>query len=136
MSTINKNDILYLHSGETCRVISLPGKFMSNGCYEVNKITQTLDGKYLDSKVKFWVKPNEISYTLTTDNQLNPITNYFETVYGENNEIYIIPKNLKDVELVVDEKGFKTIKLIYEDELECSVNILIGENTIKNIKND
>lgn len=150
MNTINKGDIIRLHSGETCKVIGLPGTFMSNGSYEVIDVNSTMDGKYLESKkgsrvdengvetkysLKRWVKPQDIAYSLTTTDQSDPITNYFETIYGEDGEIHIIPKDLKSIELVKDENGFQTIKLIYDDHLHNVVNILIGEYTI-NQKNE
>lgn len=130
MNTIKKGDIVRLHSGETCKIIGLPGTFMSNGSYEVIDVESTLDGKFLDKKKKFWVKPQDIAYSLTTTDHSDPITNYFETIYGDDGEIHIIPKNLKSVELVKDENGFQTIKLIYDEHLHNTVNLLIGEHLI------
>lgn len=130
MNSIKKGDILRLHSGETCKVIGLPGTFMSNGSYEVIDVEGTLDGKFIDKKKKFWVKPNDIAYSLTTTDHSDPITNYFETIYGDDGEIHIVPKNLKSVELVKDGNGFQTIKLIYDDHLHNTVNLLIGEHLI------
>lgn len=146
MNTIKKGDIVRLHTGETCKVTGLPGTYMSNGSYEVIDVESTTDGRYLDLKnglrhdkgteikysVKKWVKPHDIAYSLTTTDHSDPITNYFETVYGEDGEIHIIPKDLKSVELITGENGFKTIRLHYEDHLHHTVNILIGENEIKN----
>ena len=60
--------------------------------------------------------------------------NYFETFYDDEGEIHIIPKDLKSVELFEDKNGFKTIKLHYEGHLHNVINILIGENEIKNLK--
>jgi hypothetical protein len=149
MNTIKKGDIIRLHNGETCRVVGLPGTFMSNGSYEVIDVESTTEGKFLDIKkgsrheggveikyaVKKWVKPKDIAYSLTTTDHSDPITNYFETVYGEEGEIHIIPKDLESVELITDENGFKTVRLKYEGHLHNTVNILIGENEIKVIKN-
>lgn len=151
MNSINRGDIVRLNSGETCKVTGLPGSFMSNGSYEVVEVESSGSGKYvektkktwsrtlagdklIDVTEKKWVKPEDIAYSLTTTDHTDPITNYFETVYGEEGEIYIIPKDLKSVELVTDENGFKTIRLHYEDHLHNTVNILIGENEIKNEK--
>jgi len=83
---------------------------------------------------KFWVKPNRIAYNLTVTDHTDTIINYFETIYGEDGDIHIIPKNLSSVELVEDENGFKTIRLHYDGHLHSTVNILIGENNIKNEK--
>lgn len=132
MNTIKKGDIVRLHSGETCKVIGLPGTFMSNGSYEVINVESTLEGKFLEDKKKQkrWVKPQDIVYSLTTTDHSDPITNYFETIYGEDGEIHIIPKDLKSVELIKDENGFQTIKLIYEEHLHNTVNLLIGEHLI------
>jgi len=130
MNTIKKGDIIRLNSGGTCRVIGLPGTFMSNGSYEVVDVETTLEGKFIDKKKKFWVKPQDIAYSLTTTDHSDPITNYFETIYGEDGEIHIIPKDLKSVELVKDENGFQTIKLIYDEHLHSTVNLLIGEHLI------
>ena len=147
MNSIKKGDIVRLNSGETCRVVGLPGTFMSNGSYEVVDVESTMDGKYLDTKkgshidkngvetkypIKRWIKPQDIIYCLTTTNQNDPITNYFETIYGEEGEIHIIPKDLQDIELIKDENGFQTIKLIYDNNV---INLLIGEYLI-NQKNE
>lgn len=133
MNTIKKGDIIRLHSGETCKVVGLPGTFMSNGSYEVTNVNATMDGRFLDDKkkVKRWIKPSDIAYSLTTTDHTDPITNYFETIYGEDGEIHIIPKNLTSVEITKDEKGFQIVKLIYEDHLHNVVNLLIGEQEIK-----
>lgn len=150
MNTIKKGDIIRLHSGETCKVVGLPGTFMSNGSYEVVDVEPTTDGKYLESKkgsrvdkgaeikyaIKRWVKPKDIAYSLTTTDHSDPITNYFETVYGEEGEIYIIPKGLESVEIVTDENGFKTIRLKYDDHIHNVVNLLIGEQEIKVTNNE
>ncbi len=132
MNTIKKGDIVRLLSGETCKVIGLPGTFMSNGSYEVIDVESTLEGKFLDKKKKKkrWVKPQDIAYSLTTTDHSDPITNYFETIYGNDGEIHIIPKDLKSVELIKDENGFQTIKLIYDEHLHSTVNLLIGEHLI------
>ena len=34
-NSIKKADIIRLLSGETCKVLNLPGSFLSNGSYEV-----------------------------------------------------------------------------------------------------
>lgn len=127
-----KNDIVRLLTGETCRILNLPGTFMSNGSYEVVEVQSTMEGKFLDiedvnkKKKRMWVKPKQIAYSISQGNG-NTLSDYFEIVHDD--EIQIIPKELIDVELV-EENGFKTIKLIYENK---TVNILIGEfNPIKN----
>lgn len=127
-----KNDIVRLLTGETCRILNLPGTFMSNGSYEVVEVQSTMEGKFLDvedvnkKKKRMWVKPKQIAYSISQGNG-NTLSDYFEIVHDD--EIQIIPKELMDVELV-EENGFKTIKLIYENK---TVNILIGEfNPIKN----
>jgi hypothetical protein len=132
MSKINKGDIVRLTSGQTCRVVGLPGTFMSNGSYEVKDVDMSTNGKFIDEKHKpsRWVKPNDIAYSLTTTDHSDPITNYFETIYGDDGEIHIVPKNLSSVELVKDENGFQTIKLIYDYHLHNVVNLLIGEHII------
>lgn len=132
MMNFTKNDIVRLMTGETCRILNLPGTFMSNGSYEVVEVQSTMEGKFLDvedvnkKKKRMWVKPKQIAYSVSQGNG-NTLSDYFEIVHDD--EIQIIPKELIDVELV-EENGFKTIKLIYENK---TVNILIGEfNPIKN----
>jgi len=130
MMNFIKNDIVRLITGETCRVLNIPGTFMSNGAYEVVEVKQTPEGSYKDTKNKKWVKPKQIAYGLNQDDGTNNIVDYFEIVQDE--EIQMIPKNLTDVELV-EENGFKTMKLIYEKKI---INILIGDfNPIKNKEN-
>jgi len=131
MNKFKKGDILRLDSGEICKVINIPGTFMSNGSYEVLIVEAKLDGQFIDTKEKQWVKPSSIAYSVTTSDHNDPITNYFETFYDGNGEIQIIPKGLTSVELV-EENGFKTIRLMYENHIHGAINILIGENEIKN----
>ena len=50
MNTIKKGDIIRLNSGETCKVVGLPGTFMSSGSYEVIDVESTTEGKHLEIK--------------------------------------------------------------------------------------
>lgn len=134
-NSIKKADIIRLLSGETCKVLNLPGSFLSNGSYEVIEVDTLSDGKFVEIKnKKRWVKPTDIAYSLTSTDHSDPTMNYFETFYDDEGEIHIIPKDVKSVELFEDKNGFKTIKLHYEGHLHNVINILIGENEIKNLK--
>jgi len=146
MRSIKTGDIIRLLDGETCLIIGMPTTYLSNGAYEAIEVEVTADGKYRNKKIqkiekgipilidkKKWVKPNEIAYdTKQTNNNEN--LDYYVEIIHDDQEIQIIPKDLKGVQLVTDENGFKTIKLIYEGD--SVINILIGENEITNINNN
>ena len=146
MPSIKTGDIIRLLDGETCLVIGMPTTYLSNGSYEVIELAVSEDGKYQNKKLqkiqkgiltlidkKRWVKPSEIAYDTAQTNH-NENLDYYVEIIHDNQEIQIIPKDLKGVQLVTDENGFKTIKLIYDGD--SVINILIGENEITNINNN
>lgn len=148
LNSIKTGDIIRLLDGETCLVIGMPTTYLSNGSYEVIELIVSEDGKYQNKKIqkiqkgiltlidkKRWVKPNEIAYDTNQTNN-NENLDYYVEIIHDGQEIQIIPKDLKGVQLVTDESGFKTIKLIYGGETQNVVNILIGENEITNINNN
>ena len=132
---INKfktGEIVRLVSGQTAKILNVPGTFMSNGSYEITIVESTSSGKFIPVKNgRIWLKPDEIAYSITQTDNHESLEHYMEIVYnGE--EIVFIPKDIKGVQLITDENGFQTIRLQYEGHVHNSINILIGNDKIEN----